>query len=100
MTFFRLGEFVGYFIEGFQGIALSSGRLTAAANTVPARFVPAVETEQIVIVNQSSTGTNGGLQIYPDGSLICYAVGVNYNFNATYYCGINSQSVFWAYSVL
>ena len=52
LTFFRLGALVGCFIEGFQGIALSTGGITAPANTVPARFAPAVETEQIVIVNR------------------------------------------------
>ena len=83
LTFFWIGVFVGCVIQGFQGYALTTGGILAAPETVPARYVPSSTTEQIVIVNQSNVGVNGGLQINPDGSLTCYMVGSNYNFQAT-----------------
>ena len=86
---------MGCVIQDFQGYALTTGGILAAPGTVPARYVPFSTTEQIVIVNQSDVGVNGGLQINPDGSLTCYAVGIYYNFQATDICGINSQAVLW-----
>ena len=73
----------------------ASGPLTAAAGSVPARFAPFGETEQIVIANQNNLGVNAGLQIYSDGSLVCYVTGTNYNFIAGTPSGINSQFITW-----
>ena len=97
LTFFRLGVFVGCVIQGFQGYALSTGGIAALSGTVPLDYIPSLTTEQIVIVNQSNVGVNGGMQINPDGSMTCYVVGSNYNFQATYICGIQKQAIFWFY---
>ena len=88
LTFFRLGVFVDCVIQGFQDYALSTSGITAPPGTVPSDYIPSLTTEQIVIVNQSDVGVNGGMQINPDGSKTCYVVGSNYNFQATYICEI------------
>ena len=95
MTFIRIGGFVGCWIGRFAATASASGPLTTAAGSVPAIFAPAGETEQIVIAYQNNLGVNAGLQIYYDGSLVCYVTGTNYNFVAGTPSGINSQFITW-----